>query len=254
MLLAKLGATLLLLAAPTEALRADGQPMSRRAFAARSLAAVVPLVPMASFADLKKPADASVYAAADAGELNAARAIVRAKQGLLVDGSSATCFELDALLDIDREAIQFETDRIGARYGKEKSTVQETSDTLLEQVERLKKIRKKKGCLRASKMNLNQASDFEVYNRADDGLLNRARVIERAKAGKLVEGTGASCSEIEKIIAIDKKAVQFEKDKLAALGPEADPGELKIISDAQKAIVKQVAKLADVQKSKGCVL
>merc|ERR1711918_201527 len=50
-------------------------------------------------------------------------------------------------------------------------------------VDKLKKIRKDKGCSSAE-ANLKQGSDFEVYKRADEGVLNSARVIDRAKAGK----------------------------------------------------------------------
>ena len=102
------------------------------------------------------------------------------------------CSQLDAILEVDREAIEFEKDKIGARFGGDKSKVQETADTLQSQVDRLKKIRKEKGCKTAG-ANLKQASDFEVYKRADEGVLNSARVIERAKAGKLVDGSGATC-------------------------------------------------------------
>ena len=36
-----------------------------------------------------------------------------------------------------------------------------------------------------------------------------ARVIERAKTGKLVDGSGATCSELERIINVDKKAIKL---------------------------------------------
>merc|ERR1711924_585393 len=48
------------------------------------------------------------------------------------------------------------------------------------------------------------------------GTLTSARVIERAKKGQLVDGSGATCDELEKLIAVDKKAIKFEKDKLEA--------------------------------------
>ena len=60
------------------------------------------------------------------------------------------------------------------------------------------------------------------------------------------------CSEIEKIIAVDKKAVQFEKDKLEAMGSQASPKDIKIVAEAEKAIAKQVEKLQRLQKTKGC--
>merc|ERR1711924_242011 len=147
--------------------------------------------------------------------------------------------------------IEFEKDKVDARFGNDKAKVQATEDKLQAQVDKLKKIRKDKGCSTAG-ANLKQSSDFEVYKRADEGVLNAARVIERAKAGKLVDGSGASCSELEKIIAVDQKAVKFEKDKLEALGAKADPKDKKIVAEAEKAIEKQIAKLQGLQKSKGC--
>lgn len=227
-----------------------GAGMSRRSAVAK-VASLAPLVPLAAFADLKRAGDAEIYARADGGKLNAARAIERAKVGDLVDGSSATCAELDELLEVDREAIEFEKDKVDARFGGDKSKVQATEEKLQTQVDRLKKIRKEKGCPSAQ-ANLKQGSDFEVYKRADEGVLNSARVIERAKAGKLVDGSGASCTELEKIITVDRKAVKFEKDKLEALGDKASKADIKTIAEAEKAIEAQVAKLATLQKSKGC--
>lgn len=240
-----------LLVASGDALKVNPAPMSRRGLMAKAASASVALAPLAAFAELKKAGDADIYKRADEGRLNAARAIERAKTGDLVDGSSATCDELDALLAVDREAIEFEKDKIDARFGNDKDKVKKVEDTLQEQVDKLKKIRKEKGCKSAG-ANLKQATDFEVYKRADEGVLNSARVIERAKAGKLVDGSGASCSELEKIIAVDKKAVQFEKDKLEAMGSKADPKDKKVVAEAEKAIEKQVAKLQGLQKTKGC--
>ena len=188
---------------------------------------------------------------ADKGALNAARAIERAKQGDLVDGSSATCVELDALIAVDREAIEFEKDKVEARFGSDKAKVKATSEKLQEQVNKLKKLRKQKGCTSAG-ANLKQATDFEVYKRADEGVLNSARVIERAKAGKLVDGQGASCLELERIIKVDQKAVAFEKDKLDAMGSAADPKDKQTVAKAEEAIVAQIEKLSGLQKAKGC--
>merc|ERR1712146_452287 len=105
---------------------------------------------------------------------------------------------------------------------------------------------KEKGCA-----GLKQAGDAEVYARADAGQLNSARVIERAKAGTLVDGSSATCSELDALIAVDKKAVQFEKDKLEAMGGK-DPAQKKIVADAEKAIEAQVKKLEGKKKEKGC--
>merc|ERR1719454_2130780 len=185
---------------------------------------------------------------------NAARVIERAKTGDLVDGSSATCAELDKLLEVDREAIEFEKEKLEGRFIESRGNVGKVQDVekkLEEQVVRLKKIRAEKGCSSAG-ANLKQATDFEVYKRADEGVLNSARVIDRARSGKLVDGSGATCAELDKIIAVDKKAVQFEKDKLEAMGSKADPAEKKIVAEAEKAIEAQLKKLDGLKKTKGC--
>lgn len=241
-----------LLVSSGEALKLDGMGMgmSRRAAVAKAASLALPLAAMPAFA-LNRAEDAEIYKRADEGKLNAARAIERAKVGNLADGSSATCAELDALISVDREAIEFEKDKVDARFGNDKSKVQATEDKLQSQVDKLKKIRKDKGCATAG-ANLKQATDFEVYKRADEGVLNSARVIERAKAGKLVDGSGATCSELEKIIAVDKKAVAFEKDKLEAMGSAASAADKKTVAEAEKAIESQLAKLAGLQKTKGC--
>lgn len=238
------------LVANADALKINAAGMTRRA-AVGAAAAVLPLAPLAAFAELKRAEDAEIYARADKGKLNAARAIERAKAGDLVDGSSATCAELDALISVDREAVEFEKDKVDARFGDDKAKVQATEDKLQAQIDKLKKIRKEKGCSSAG-ANLKQSTDFEVYKRADEGVLNSARVIERAKAGKLVDGSGATCDELEKIISVDKKAIKFEKDKLEALGSKADPAQLKVVQEAEKAIEAQVKKLEKKQKEKAC--
>ena len=186
-----------------------------------------------------------------ANKLNAARAIERTKTGDLVDGSSATCQELDRLIKVDREAIEFEKEKIDARFGDDKDKVQAVEDKLQAQVDKLKKIRKDKGCSTAT-ANLKQATDAEVYKRADEGILNSARVIERAKAGKLVDGSGATCGELQKLIDVDAKAVKFEKDKLEAMGSKADPKDKAIVDKAEKAIEAQIVKLKKLQGTKGC--
>merc|ERR1719311_62675 len=134
---------------------------------------------------------------------------------------------------------------------KEKAKVKATSDKLQKQVDKLKAVRKNKGCGSAG-ANLKQASDFDVYKRADEGQLTSARVIERAKKGQLVDGSGATCSELEKIIAVDKKAIKFEKDKLEAMGSDVDPATKKVVAEAEAAIETQVKKLDALRKTKGC--
>ena len=182
-----------------------------------------------------------------------AQTIERAKTGDLVDGSSANCDELDKLIAVDREALEYEKEKLEVlgTNAQQKKVVADVETKLQSQIDRLKVIRKDKGCTTAQ-ANLKQATDFEVYKRADEGVLSSARVIQRAKDGKLVDGSGATCDELAKIIAIDKKAVQFEKDKIEAQGSKADPAAKKIVLEAEKAIEKQLTKLAALQKSKGC--
>ena len=82
--------------------------------------------------------------------------------------------------------------------------------------------------------------------------LTAARVIERAKRGELVDGSGATCAELESIIAVDKKAIKFEKDKLEALGSAGDPKTKAAVAEAEAAIEKQIKKLQGLQGTKKC--
>ena len=74
-----------------------------------------------------------------------------------------------------------------------------------------------------------------------------ARVIERAKTGKLVDGSGASINELSRIIAIDKKALKLEKE---TLGENASREELKQIEEVEKTIEAQVKKLETIRRQK----
>ena len=85
-----------LLVSSGEALKIGGG-VSRRVALGKA-AALAPLIAAPAFAELKRPEDAEIYRRADAGKLNAARAIQRAKIDDLVNGASATCAELDALI------------------------------------------------------------------------------------------------------------------------------------------------------------
>lgn len=78
-----------LLVSSGEALKINAG-MSRRAVAAKAASFAVPLAATPAFAELKRAADAEIYKRADEGKLNAARAIERAKNDDLVNGSSAT--------------------------------------------------------------------------------------------------------------------------------------------------------------------
>ena len=73
--------------------------------------------------------------------------IERAKTGDLADGSSATCSELDALIAVDRDAIEFEKDKVDARFGNDKAKVQATEDTLQAQVDNLRRSARTRAAL-----------------------------------------------------------------------------------------------------------
>merc|ERR1719182_485554 len=212
----------LLIVSSVAALRVIPAGMTRRA-AINAAASVMPLVPLAAFAELKQASDAEVYARADDGKLNSARVIERAKVGKLVDGSGASCDELKKLIAVDKEALEFEKDKLEAMGGSDKAQKKVVADA-------------------------EKAINAQV--KKHEGKLNSARVIERAKQGKLVDGSGATCSELESLIAVDKKAVRFEKDKLEAMGGN-DPAQKKIVDDAEKAIEAQVKKLQGKLKEKG---
>jgi hypothetical protein len=68
---------------------------------------------------------------------------------------------------------------------------------------------------------------------------------------------GATCPELEAIIAVDKQAIRFEQDKLEALEEYAKntpdyEEQRKIVADGEAKIKAQVKKLAEVQAAKKC--
>lgn len=152
-------------------------------------------------------------------------------------------------MEFEKEKIQAMTE-LKLNDPKGLKIVEDTEKKLQAQIDKLKKIRAKKGCA-SDEAKLKQASDFEVYKRADEGTLNSARVIARAREGKLVDGSGATCEELDSIIFVDQKAIKFEKDKLEAMGG-GDAAEKKAVADAEKAIEAQVKKLEGLMKTKKC--
>jgi len=233
-----------LLVASSDALKVC-PALTRRGLVTKAIAASVTLSPLASGAELKQASDGPVYKRADDGELNTARVIERAKTGELVEGASASCSQLERLIAIDRQAAQFEVAKLKElKLDKSKDArdqeqiVRETEAKIEVQVKKLESLKAGKKCL----------EDESIYKRADEGKLNAARVIERAKAGDLVSGEGATCKELDAIIQIDKDAIEFERDKLEALeyygtGQGEKETQLKIVADAEKAIETQVEKL-----------
>ena len=234
------------LIASGDALNVPVVSMPRRAVFAKA-AALIPLVPLAAFAEYKQASDAEVYGRADASNLNAARVVERAKAGELVDGSGATCSQILDILAIDRRALQFEIDKLDSLPddSPQRKTVAKAQKAIEAQITKLNGLAKTKKC-----PGLKQKSDEGVYRRADENRLGWARVVERAKTGKLVDGSSATCSELEKIIRVDKEAIQYEKDKLEAM--PNDPEQKNIVADAEKAIEAQIVKLDAKRKEKKC--
>jgi len=103
---------------------------------------------------------------------------------------------------------------------------------------------KARQCLRASRpglqisyANLKQPSDASTLLAADNGALQTARVIERAKGvnGALVDGSDATCAELKRIIDVDRVALKDLQE-----------------DDVKDAVVKQVERLVQLKSSKKC--
>ena len=245
--------------------------ISRRAAVAKVASLASLAAPVAACAELQQASDAEVYWRADQNKLNAARAIERAQYGDLVVGASATCTELDRLIAVDRKAVEYEAEKVqaikeelqdgGASSKADKASVikelkadltkaKTAEDKLQAQVERLKKIRQQKECV-----SMKKPTDAAVYKRADEGTLTTSRVIERTKAGELVDGSSATCPELREIIDIDKAAISFEKDKIAALAEKTGTqsfAQVKIINARANVIDDQIGRLMGIQLEKGC--
>jgi len=232
-----------------DALRVDATGMSRRAILGNAAALAPALIAAPAFAELKQASDGDVYKRADEGMLNPARVIQRAKDGKLVDGAGATCQELDEIIAVNKEALQFERERLEAMTMSpdgQANVVADVERQLELQLKRLRDVRESKNCPKLTK-----ASDAVVYQRADEGRLSAARAIERAKQNRLVEGTSATCTELENIIAVDKKAVKYERDKLAAMG-STDPEQKDVVKEIENKMNAQITKLEGLRKKKEC--
>lgn len=266
----------------SEAIELNPASMSRRA-AVASLASLggLPVASLAKAPDLPYDPELyagysrqnyDVYARANDGNLDVTRAIERAKSGDLVVGASATCEELERLVTIDQEALQFEENKVkGLKEGLKSSSSQSVKDfkeaelarveaaeaKLQSQVGKLKALRQEKDCTSAAG-SLKKRTDLVVYQRADKGKLDTLRVIERTKAGELVDGTGASCPELRSIIAVDKKAIQYEIDKLEGLAAKAkESGSINynqrtLVQSRMNVIMEQTEKLEALSKTRGC--
>merc|ERR1711907_504583 len=124
-------------------------------------------------------------------------------------------------------------------------------------------IKKSRDGLSVSFATLKQASDAPVYKAADDGKLKPSRVIQRAEntilgsGQQLVDGSGATCSELQKIIDVDRATIALEKNKLnSKVGRAAfeviDPDEIKKVELIEKKVEQQLERLETLKANKGC--
>lgn len=98
--------------------------------------------------------------------------------------------------------------------------------------------------LQVSYASLKQASDADVYKAADDGALNSALVIERAKNGKLIDGSSATCNELSRIIDVDRSALKASNAPLMR--------EMGIDQNVEQVVAQQIEKLVLLKRSRGC--
>lgn len=111
---------------------------------------------------------------------------------------------------------------------------------------------------------LKQASDAAVYKLADDNSLIKKDVIARAEKGQLVDGSGATCTELSRIIEVDRSALEMERAKLenkvgVAVFSTVNPEQLKKVGDIEKRVQNQVDRLEKLlaqkerlRTTKGC--
>merc|ERR1712193_416321 len=92
---------------------------------------------------------------------------------------------------------------------------------------------------------LKQKSDAEVYIRADQGKLTTKGAINRAESDLLIEGSGATCAELEQIINIDKAALDVERKLCKGI---KDPVVLEKVQATEMKLEGQIARL---EKSTG---
>jgi len=97
-----------------------------------------------------------------------------------------------------------------------------------------------------------QASDADVYIRADQGKLTVKGVIERYEKGQLVDGSSATCTELKKIVEIDLATLKIENKLLPYM---KDPEQIKLVEGVIQALETQVERLVqllDAKATKGC--
>jgi hypothetical protein len=106
--------------------------------------------------------------------------------------------------------------------------------------------------LQVNFVRLKQASDADVYIRADQGKLTNKGAIERASTGTLVDGSQATCAEITQIMDVDRATLKVERKLLKGM---KDPEQIQKVEDIEQALEKQVErldKLLVAKSTKGC--
>jgi len=96
-------------------------------------------------------------------------------------------------------------------------------------------------------VQLKQKSDAEVYIRADQGKLTTKGAINRAESDLLIEGSGATCAELEQIINIDKAALDVERKLCKGI---KDPVVLEKVQATEMKLEGQIARLEKLLEQK----
>ena len=73
-------------------------------------------------------------------------------------------------------------------------------------------------------------------------------MIARAEKGQLVDGSGATCAELKKIIEVDRATLELEKAKLnskigVAIFTSVDPAQITKVENVEQVVEKQVDRL-----------
>merc|ERR1712129_582920 len=95
--------------------------------------------------------------------------------------------------------------------------------------------------LQVNFVRLKKASDADVYLRADQGKLTNKGAIERASTGELVDGSTATCAELNQIMDVDRATLKIEKKLLKGM---KDPEQIKKVEGVEQALEKQIERLA----------
>lgn len=97
-----------------------------------------------------------------------------------------------------------------------------------------------------------------IIKRAQEKSLSVDRVVARAQKGELFDGKGASCEVIDRVLGVDRIALQDEQRQLESLKKSGkDVGKygnsLADIEKINKKIDKQIKALAALEEKNGCL-